>query len=65
MAAGFYDIIRKTIGWLSSVAAPLAVVSERYDLIGIDNQKFSLEGIDNQKFMLIGSENDEFSITGA
>jgi hypothetical protein len=65
MAAGWVDYLRKTWGWLSSVAAPVVTtVSTRYALDGTDNSRLALDGTDNGRLALDGTDNTRLTLEG-
>ena len=65
MAAGFFDVIRKILGWKSSVPVAPATVSTRYILEGCQSAAFIVRSTDDSNFVLEGSDSDNLIIKGA
>ena len=64
MAAGFFDIVRKILGWKNSVPIAPATVSIRYVLNGCQSTASIVRSTDNSSFALEGSDSDNLPIKG-
>jgi len=64
MAAGWFDILRRALGWHSAAPPDLATVSERFSLQGTSEARLSIVGTSNQRLLLQGTTDSRITLVG-